>query len=623
MQIVTLDWETFYDTGYSLTSLTTEEYIRHTNFEEIGVGVKIGVGQTEWITGTREELSKRLRKIDWRNSALLCHNTMFDGAILWWLFKIKPKLYLDTLSMARAIHGVDAGGSLKALAERYGIGVKGEEVIKAKGKRRSDFSDDELRAYGEYCRNDVDLTYKLFTVLLGKFSQAEIELVDQTLRMFIDPALYIDEKILHERMIELIDERKQLLGSLKERLKCATDEEVAEKLSSNPKFAALLKEHHVEIPMKISPRTGKEAPALSKKDEGFLALCEHEDTFVQQLCAARLGVKSTIEESRIQRFIDVAHRNNGRLPIPLKYYGAHTGRWAGSDKVNLQNLPSRDARKKALKNAIIAPEGYVVINSDSSQIEARVLAWLAGQNDVVEAFAKKQDVYRKMASKIYDCAPEEVTKEQRFVGKTVVLGCGYGTGWAKLQTTLATSDTPVIVDEKKARDIISVYRATNYKIADLWKDGDSVIDDMLQNRLKNEERAFGEHSALWFNNDGVRLPSGFMIHYPGLSLDGTDTKNKKVVYKSRKGMVSIWGGSLTENVVQALARCIISEQLLEISAHFRVALTVHDSVVCVVPEDEVEQAINIVTGIMSTPPSWAPGLPVACEATHGRSYGDC
>lgn len=623
MQIVTLDWETFYDTGYSLTSLTTEEYIRHPNFEEIGVGVKIDDGQTVWMSGTREELGKKLRKIDWRNSALLCHNTMFDGAILWWLFKIKPKLYLDTLSMARAIHGVDAGGSLKALAERYDIGVKGEEVIKAKGKRRSDFSDDEMLKYAEYCRNDVDLTYKLFTILLARFSQAEIELIDHTLRMFIDPALYIDEKVLHERMIELIEERRQLLSKLRDRLHCATDDEVAEKLSSNVKFAALLRDHSVTVPMKTSLKTGKEAPALSKKDEGFLALCEHEDTFVQQLCAARLGVKSTIEESRIQRFIDVARRNNGRLPIPLKYYGAHTGRWAGSDKVNLQNLPSRDVRKKALKNAIVAPDGYMVINSDSAQIEARVLAWLAGQDDVVEAFAKKQDVYRKMASKIYNCAPEEVTKEQRFVGKTVVLGCGYGTGWAKLQTTLATSDTPVIVDEAKARDIITVYRSTNYKIADLWKEGDKIIEAMLQSRLTGVEQAFGQHEVLWFDNHGVRLPSGFKIYYPGLSLKGTDEKSKKTVYKSRKGEVSIWGGSLTENVVQALARCIVAEQLLAISNHFRVALTVHDSVVCVVPEDEVEQACKIVTGIMSSPPAWAAGLPVACDTTYGRSYGEC
>lgn len=622
MQIVTLDWETFYDTGCSLTSLTTEEYIRHGNFEEIGVGVKLDGGETVWASGTREELGKKLRKIDWKNSALLCHNTMFDGAILWWLYKIKPKLYLDTLSMARAIHGVDAGGSLKALAERYSLGAKGEEVIKAKGKRRTDFTPEELAAYGTYCCNDVDLTAKLFDKLLPSCSWDEVRLIDQTLRMFIDPVLYIDDKVLHERMAALIEERRQLLSSLRGKLSCSSDEEVSDKLSSNKQFAALLEEHQIKVPMKVSPRTGKEAPALSKKDEGFLALCEHEDVFIQQLCAARLGVKSTIEESRVQRFIDIAQRNNGRLPIPLKYYGAHTGRWSGSDKVNLQNLPSRDIRKKALKNSIVAPDGYIVINSDSAQIEARVLAWLAGQDDVVEAFAKKQDVYRKMSSKIYGVTPEEVTKEQRFVGKTVVLGCGFGTGWLKLKTTLATSDTPIYIDEDTARDIIAKYREANYKIAELWAEGDGIIHAMLQGQLKDKEREFGNHGVLWFSNDGVRLPSGFKIYYPGLSLRTIEGR-QRTVYRSRKGEESIWGGTITENVVQALARCIISRQLLDISEHYRVALTVHDSVVAVVPEDEAEQACQVITGIMSTPPAWAPGLPVACEATYGRSYGDC
>lgn len=623
MQIVTLDWETFYDTGYSLTSLTTEEYVRHQNFQEIGVGVKINNEPAVWKSGERELITKWLKKIDWKNSILLCHNTLFDGAILWWLFKIKPAMYADTLCMARALHGVDAGGSLKALAERYEIGVKGEEVIQAKGKRREHFSAEDLERYGRYCCNDVDLTYKLFNIFLPKFSQSEVDLIDQTLRMFIDPALYIDEKILHERMIELIDERKGLLSKLKGRLKCTTDDEVADKLSSNPKFAKVLEEFGVTVPMKDSPRTGKKTFALAKKDEEFLKLCEHEDTFIQQLCAARLGIKSTIEETRIQRFLDIAQRNNGRLPIPLKYYGAHTGRWAGSDKVNLQNLPSRDKRKKALKNAIVAPEGYVVVNSDSAQIEARVLAWLAGQDDVVEQFAKKKDVYRMMASKIYKCTPEEVTPEQRFVGKTVVLGCGYGTGSAKLQSTLSTADTPIVVSDEVAKQIIDTYRATNDKIKSLWEEGDGLLSSIIREDVKEDsEQAFGKHEAVWFNKLGITLPSGFRIQYPNLRLVKDNNKSKNV-YTSRKGDVYIWGGTVVENVVQALARCIVAEQLLKISEHYRVALTVHDSVVTIIPEDETTEAVALITGIMSTPPAWAKGLPLSCDVKYGRSYGDC
>jgi DNA polymerase bacteriophage-type len=182
--------------------------------------------------------------------------------------------------------------------------------------------------------------------------------------------------------------------------------------------------------------TDKETYALAKGDTGFLELTEHEDPFIQELCRVRLGTKSTIEESRIERFIGIGARNKGKLPIPLKYYGAHTGRWAGSDKVNFQNLPARDKKKKALKNAVIAPEDHVVINSDSSQIEARVLVWLAGQDDVVEWYREGRDVYSEFASKVYGRPITKKDTTERAVGKTCILGLGYGTGWSKLQQTL-------------------------------------------------------------------------------------------------------------------------------------------------------------------------------------------
>jgi DNA polymerase I-like protein with 3'-5' exonuclease and polymerase domains len=254
--------------------------------------------------------------------------------------------------------------------------------------------------------------------------------------MFIQPVLYVDEDLLIDRVDDLRQEKMELLGSLKEKLECASEEEVRKKLASNPKFAATLKDFGAVVPMKTSPTTGKQTYALAKNDEGFIELTEHEDTFIQHLCAVRLGTKSTIEESRIQRFIEVGRRNKGKLPIPLKYYGAHTGRWAGSDKVNFQNLPSRDKKKKTLKNAVIAPEGYMVINCDSSQIEARVLAWLAGQDDVVKAFAEGRDVYSEFATKIYKKPISKANPIERFVGKTCILGLGYGTGALKLQHTL-------------------------------------------------------------------------------------------------------------------------------------------------------------------------------------------
>jgi DNA polymerase I-like protein with 3'-5' exonuclease and polymerase domains len=241
--LITLDFETFYDTKFSLSRLTTEEYIRSSDFEIIGVGIKIDDAPAYWISGSRETLNKHLLSLPWKESGLLCHNTMFDGAILAWSLKIFPLTYLDTLSMARAIHGVDAGGSLAKLAIRYQIGEKGDEVVNAKGKGKIDFSPEELERYGEYCKNDVELTYELFKRMMQtNFAKSELKLIDLTLRMFIQPVLYVDEDLLIDRVDDLRQEKMELLGSLKEKLECASEEEVRKKLASNPKFAATLKD---------------------------------------------------------------------------------------------------------------------------------------------------------------------------------------------------------------------------------------------------------------------------------------------------------------------------------------------------------------------------------------------
>jgi len=619
MQLVTLDFETYYDVGFSLSGLTTEEYIRDDRFQVIGVGIKIAESETYWYTG--DQVREELNKIDWKNSALLCHNTQFDGGILSFRYGIVPSLYLDTLSMARAIHGVDAGGSLAYLVEKYNLGAKGTEVIDAKGKRLEHFGSADLKQYGEYCRNDVELTYKLFQIFAPDFPESEIKLIDLTLRMYTEPVLEVDDGLLQARLEEVQLEKSELLKGLMKRLECETEECVRSKLASNKQFAEILTELGVVVPTKISPATKKDTFALAKGDQGFLDLCEHEDPFIQELCRVRLGTKSTIEESRIERFISIGARNKGKLPIPLKYYGAHTGRWAGSDKVNFQNLPARDKKKKALKNAVIAPDGYQVINCDSSQIEARVLVWIAGQDDVVQWYKEGRDVYSEFASKVYGKQITKADKTERAVGKTCILGLGYGTGWTKLQQTLKIS-AGVTMDDQECQRLVKVYREVNNKVIDLWKTCDDALQDMASWKKGKEPYYLDAHKSLLVTPEGIKLPNGLYIRYPGLTWDTSEAKSK-FVYKSRRGFISIWGGSVVENVIQALARIIVGEQMLEINKKYRPVLTVHDAVVNVVPETEVEDALSFITTTMSTPPSWATGLPVACEAHHGASYGEC
>lgn len=623
MKLITLDFETAYTKDLGFKKQTTEEYVNDPRFEVIGVGVKIDDSETEWYSGSHGEVKRYLESLEIENNALLCHNTQFDGFILSRVFGITAKYYLDTLSMARAIHGIEAGGSLKALAERYNIGVKGTEVNDALGKFLKDFSAEELARYGEYCRNDVDLTFELFGELASNFPQDELDLIDMTLRMFITPKLEVDDALLQQRLGEVQKDKEELLTSVANRLECDSTEDVRKKLASNKQFAELLKELGVEPPMKTSPTTGKQTYALAKNDQGFLDLQEHENTFIQQLCAVRLGTKSTIEESRLERFIDVGARNEGKLPIPLKYYGAHTGRWAGSEAVNFQNLPSRDKRKKALKRSIVAPDGYYIINCDSSQIEARVLAWLAGEDELVKDFANGEDVYCKFASAVYERKITKADPIERFVGKTCTLGLGYGTGAKKLQHTLKTTPPGAVIDDEEAKRLVDLYRDTNKNIIDLWRKGDLVLKHLANWEPKDKPFYYGKHKCLKVNKEGIKLPNGLYIRYPELQFVAYENGDSGYEYKSRRGQVSIWGGALVENVIQALARVIVGQQMLEIRKRYPVVLTVHDAAVCLVKKEEVDEAIEYITGIMSTPPDWAAGLPVACEADYAENYGDC
>jgi DNA polymerase len=619
MSFVTLDFETYYSQQFSLSRVTTEEYIRSPLFEVIGVAMKIDDDKTIWFSGTKNEIKAWLNQVNWDESALLCHNAMFDGAILSFVFGITPAYYFDTLCMARAKHGVDVSGSLANLVKMYGLGQKGTEVIEALGKRRQDFSPADLNRYGDYCINDVDLTFKLFNLFIADhFPQSELDLIDMTLRMYTQPVLTVNDAMLVERLEEIKAEKKELLGGLMGVLQVGNEEEVRAKLASNPQFAAILKELNIPVPMKISPTTGKETYALAKNDEGFIELLEHEDPLIQQLCSVRLGTKSTIEESRIERFIGIGARNGGRIPIPLKYYGAHTGRWAGTDSVNFQNLPSRDKKKKTLKNSIAAPAGHVVINCDSSQIEARVLAWLAGQDDVTEQFRKGEDVYSIFASKIYKKPISKANPVERFVGKTCILGLGYGTGAKKLQHTLKTQPPGADLPEEECKRIVDIYRDSNHMITDLWRDCDSALQHFSSWPSNLKSYTMGKHKCVRATASGIRLPNELFIRYPDLRLS-----DKKYIYKSRKGVTSIWGGAMVENIVQALARIIVGEQMLKIRERYRPVLTVHDAAVIVARKEEVEEAVAFIVQVMSTPPSWAEGLPVSCEAKYGESYGDC
>ena len=609
MNLITIDLETYYDKDFSLRKMTTESYIRDPRFEVIGVGLKVNNGDTEWASGTHDEIKEYLHTFDWESSVLLCHNTLFDGAILSWLFDVHPRILTDTLCIARALHGVEVGGSLAALAQRYDIGEKGTEVLDAIGKRRIDFTEEQLDKYGDYCVNDVELTYKLFSIMGANFPKQELRVIDRTLRMFTEPMLDLD--------LPMLESHLEITRQTKEDLITASGVTKKE-LMSNPKFAKLLEGYGVIPPMKISLTTGKQTYAFAKSDEAFKKLLDHEDSRVQTLVSTRLGVKSTLEESRTERFIGIAGR--GLMPVPIRYYAAHTGRWGGDDKINIQNLPSRGQHGKKLKKSIIAPEGHTLVDCDSSQIEARVLAWLAGQSDLLSAFANKEDVYIKMAATIYSVPEDKVAPEQRFVGKTTILGCGYGMGADRFVEQLKTFgvDMPIM----EGRRVVKIYREANDDICNFWR----ACQNMLVAMSQGKSGSFGPNGIIKYGADGkngwILLPSGLKMRYEDLSWKKT-TKGIEFDYKTRNGRTRIYGGKIAENICQAIARCIISDQLVDITKEHRAVLTVHDSIVCCVLTAIVEQAQAYIDMCMRKTPAWAEGLPLDCESFTGASYGAC
>ena len=607
MDILTLDFETFYSKEFSLSKMTTEAYVNDFRFEVIGVAVKRNNEATQWFTGTFEETAEWFTQFDWGNSLVVAHNAMFDGAILGWRFGIHPKAIICTLSMARALHAVSVGGSLAALSEYYELGKKGTEVHDALGKRRLDFSEAEINAYGGYCVNDVELTYTLFNAMKPKFTTAELKLIDITIRMYTDPQLLLDKAELEAHLIEVQQQKEQLL------LDCGISKE---DLMSNQKFATVLESFGVEPPMKLNSK-GVETYAFAKTDDGFKALAEHDDVRVQTIVAARLGTKSTLEETRTQRFIEIADRplRHGLLPVPLLYYGARTGRWSATDKVNLQNLP----RKSRLKKAIVAPEGYVIVGADLSAIELRLGLAFGGQMDKVEALGRGVDLYKDFASTVYSIPYDTVDDTQRFMGKTAQLSLIYGTGHNKLrQQTKQMSG--IDMGEAEAKRMVSLYRNEYTHVVDTWGQGDQVLHAVRNNQFMR----MGRNNIIEVHgSEGALLPSKLYMRYPDLKQTIVQTtkgqRTEWSVLKNRRERDKLYGSKVFQGLTQAMARCIIAEAMLRIEKKYRILLTIHDAVYLLAPEDKADVVLRFVIEQLRVPPVWMPDIPLDAEGGFGRS----
>ncbi len=603
MKTLVIDFETVWaSTDYALSKMSSEAYIRDPRFKAFGLCYK-ELGSPEapvWVS--HNDIPAWVASVDWTDTPVIAHNFMFDGAILAWVYGAVPAVIFDTLSMARAIRGVDAGGSLAKLAEYYQLPPKGKAVHDTNGL--TELTPEIERELAAYCQHDVVLCEAIFQRFMAEgFPKRGLRLIDMTMRMFVQPVLVLDKELLAEHLHEVQHAKANLLINAGV---SQTD------LASNPKFAALLERYGVECPKKISPTTGKETFALAKSDEGMKALLEHPDPVVQALAAARLGVKSTLEETRTQAFIGTAAR--GLMPVPLKFYGARTGRWSG-EVYNLQNLP----RKSKLKNAIQAPEGFVLVGIDLSNIELRVGLWFAGQLDKLALLARGVDLYKDFASAVFNVPYDEVTKDQRFIGKTSQLSLIYGVGHKKLRGAIKLG-SGVDIGEEEATRIVNFYRQDYSRVAQAWRNGESVLRTMAA----NESTTYGTRGIIEVDGKrGCKLPSGMYMQYPGLErVEGEDGR-QQWVYHTRKGTEKLYGAKVFQGLTQALAAVIMGDGMLRTAKEYPVALTVHDAEYFIAPENDGASALEFATQCLCTPPKWAAELPLAAEGGYGKSLGDC
>lgn len=614
MNIITLDFETKYTQQFSLSKMTTQEYVLSPEFEVIMVGVQVNANVPQWFTGTMAQTQRWLQNFDWANSALLCQNTMFDAAILAWHFAIHPKVLLDTLCMSRALYPHEKSHKLAAQAERAGIGQKGTAVHDFKGYGRLDFSEAQMQSYAEYCINDVDLTYKLAMLYMPRVPMKELKLIDSTLRMYTEPAFEMDRAALEDHLQQLQLTKSMTLENVRSILNLSedlTESDISKVLASNQKFATVLESYGVEPPMKLSPTTGKMTFAFAKTDEEFKALEDHPSEDVQALVAARLGTKSTIEETRTQRLIKCASLAR-EVPIALRYYGAWTGRWSAdsSGATNFQNMP----RKSRMKTAITAPKGYVIVGADLSNIELRLGLWLAGQWDKIELIRKGLDLYKDLASKTNNIGYDAIPDEMRQTFKVVNLSAIYQTGGARLQNTLrvmAKQKVPLA----RAKEMIDAYRAENDQVVRAWEDCHQALMCIAQGRpVPDLFRGLVKWDA---KVQGFLLPSGLYLQLPNLRITVNDEGKKQFVFDGARSVEKTYGGKLFQGLTQAIARCIIAEGWLAVNKRYPVKLSVHDSLYWLAREEEAEESVLWGLQEMTKSLAWCPDLPLGAEGEYG------
>jgi len=600
-RIVVVDFETYYDRkkGYDLRSMSCTEYVRDCRFWPHGLAYHfLDDEQTHWLAGNHA-IEAWIDSVDWPNTVIVAHNIRFDGAILAWRYQVKPFAWMDTLGLAKAVLGENVSGySLKRLAEYLGLPAKGE--ISCEGVLHP--SPEQLSVLGEYCKNDVELCKGIYEKLIGQFPMSQLWSMDWTIRAFIGAKLCLSESVLTKGVQNEKARREEIIK------KSGIDKTI---LSSNKQFAEYLRNQGMDVPTKLSGRTGKQIPAFARTDEGLSVIM----AVAPDLYAARIASKSNLLETRGESLLMVA--KTGSFPFDVGFSGAvQTHRYSGGSGAG--GNPQNFTRNSFLRDAICAPKNHKLIVGDFAAIELRLLAWLAKEPKLMGKIINDEDVYSDFASLKYGRKITKSDKIERQFGKCSILGLGYNMGAKKFKFTVKTQ-TGMDISEEEAWKTVDLYRTTYFNVPKLWEQVHALLPLF----------AAGKIGCIWFapfikvKKNSLVLPSGLTVQYPNLRQVGDEWvyDTYKKVYEAEQ--TKLYGGKCVENLCQALAGELTKLAIERAeAAGLQCVFQVHDEIGVIAPNNQAQEAAAILKRCMEQPPLWLPTIRLKAEIGIGDNWGN-
>lgn len=597
MVILAVDWETFYDTksGYSLSKMPMEEYIFDKRFRVHIAGVSIDGAPSQAMT--HNELVHLFGGLDWSKTVFIAHNCAFDGAILVWKYGHMPSLFVDTRGLANAfIRPYSKRVDLDSCARFCNLPLKSGILPKTDGMTLEDIIANGY--YDQYCAyacQDNDNALALAKLFLPRLNAVEKWRLDWSIRNYVRGRLKLDVSLLQQSIDEIEAERKAILAEMD-----LADPTI---LRSPKRFADYLK----SLGVVVQYTNGKngEIPAISKKSPFVRELLRHEDPQVRAAIKARLYFSSSIDITRSKRLLRMAEITGGRMLIPTIYYAAHTGRPGGTEGVNVTNFrkPDRSKGERVLyREAIHCKPGMVMVDADASQIEARICCWLAKCKPLLEAFRDGVDVYCKYGTEVvYGREITRADEKERQICKVEVLSLQYGVGADTLYERLQADG--IMLERVDALEHVDKYRRAYPEILEF---GAEVVE--LLGWCATNDKEVSHRGIFKLSSRGVRLPDGRELLYDKLQKNG-----RELIYWSHKWNAwnKLYAGSMNENICQALANTIVGT----VHAKYRedTVFMIYDSIVRHVPLIEAQRVGEETVATLSTPPSWAPDLPLAAE----------